>query len=191
MRKIVLASQSPRRVALLKQIGLTPRIAPSYIEEKMNPRLKPKSQAEYLSLQKAQAVAPRYKDAIIIAADTLVIVDNQILGKPTSANDAKRMLKKLSGQAHTVITGFTILDTKTTTSLTDSCETTVVMKQITDKEITAYVTTKEPLDKAGSYGINEKGALLVERIEGDFANVVGLPLQKLSEALKKFGINVL
>lgn len=191
MRKIILASSSPRRKKLLEQLGLTIKVIPSNIDEKLNPRLKPQSQVETLSLQKAQAITPSFPDAIIIAADTLVSIGEDILGKPTSLLDAKRMLKKLSGKTHAVYTGFTIIDTKSKKSITDSEKTLVTFKKLSDKEIASYIKKEHPLDKAGSYGVQGVGAVLVERIEGDFFNVVGLPVAKLTQTLKKFAIEVL
>lgn len=191
MKQIILASSSPRRKQLLKQLELSFTVVPSKIEETFNPRLKPKAQAESLSLQKAQTVAEKQKDALIIAADTIVFIDDEMLAKPTDATDAKRMLKKLNGKPHTVITGYTIIDTTTKKILTHSIETTVYMKKLSEKEINNYIKTKEPFDKAGAYAIHEKGALLMEKIEGDFFNVVGLPISALSDSLKKFGITVL
>lgn len=190
-KQLILASASPRRKKLLEQIGLIIKVVPSNIDEKLNPRLKPKAQAEQLSLQKAQAVAKTTKDAIIIAADTLVIIENEILGKPKDQKDARRMLKKLRNRKHSVITGYTILDTETKKVITTAEETFVHMKKLSDKEIDAYIKTKEPFDKAGAYAINERGSLLMEKIHGDFFNVVGLPLRSIADSLKKFGIDVL
>lgn len=190
MKQIILASASPRRKQLLAQIGITYTVAPSSIEEKMNARLQPKKQAEHLSLQKAKVVAKKYKNAFILAADTLVVQGNDIIGKPSSLQDAKRILRKLSGRLHKVITGFTIIDTETHKIITKSEETTVFMKKLTDKEIAAYVATGEPLGKAGAYAAQERGALFIEKIEGDFFNIVGLPLFALAKALKKFGVTI-
>ena len=190
MKQIILASASPRRKKLLEQIGLKFTVVVNKHQEKMNPRLKPRGQAEFLSKQKAQAIVDRYKNAIIIAADTLVVFNDQIIGKPTSPYDAKRILRMLSGKTHRVITGYTIIDTATKKSLTYSVETLVFMKKMSIKEVDAYIKTGEPLDKAGGYGANEKGALFVEKIAGDFFNVVGLPIFAVAQDLKKFGIGM-
>jgi septum formation protein len=136
-------------------------------------------------------VAPRYKDAIIIAADTIGVIDGKIIGKPLTAQQAVKMLGDLSGKSHEVITGFTILDTTTGKIFSATVSTVVYIKQLTSAEIEAYVQTGEPLDKAGAYAIQGLGAVLVERIEGDYYNVVGLPLNALVEALKGLGIKVL
>ncbi|MBI2074934.1 MAG: septum formation inhibitor Maf [Candidatus Levybacteria bacterium] len=190
MKKIVLASGSPRRKLILQQIGLKFEVLVSNQKEKVDPRLTPAELAEKLSLQKAKAVAPKYKNAIIIAADTIVVFKGKILGKPKTEENAKKMLKTLSGEAHFVITGFTIIDSDSKKSITKSVKTKVYIKKLSSEEIESYVATKEPLDKAGAYGINELGGVIVEKIEGDFYNVVGLPLFTVVEQLKKFGVEV-
>ncbi|MBP9718856.1 MAG: septum formation inhibitor Maf [Candidatus Levybacteria bacterium] len=191
MRQIILASQSPRRKKLLEQIGLSFTTVPSNIEEKLNPRLKPKGQAEELSLEKAQTVAIKYPDAIIIAADTIIDSKGEILGKPRNMDDARRMIKKLQGKTHSVITGFTLLDNKLKKTHTDSVETKVTFRKLGDAEIKTYLKIEKPMDKAGGYGVQGIGAVLLEHIDGDFYNVVGLPLSKIIPSLKKFGVNVL
>jgi len=191
MKQIILASQSPRRKQLLDQLGLKYKVVTSNIDEKMNPRLKPRSQAENLSLQKAEKVANKYQNAIIIAADTLVVLKDEILGKPTSIQHAKKMLEKLSGKKHIVITGFTVFDTDSKKSTTDSVVTNVYMRKISKREIESYTAKEDVMDKAGAYAIQEKGAVFVEKIEGDFSNVVGLPLFQLMQTLTKFRITVL
>lgn len=128
---------------------------------------------------------------IIIAADTFVIINGQILGKPHTEEKAREMLVLLEGRTHSVITGFTILDTGTGKKLSRSVKTKVTFRKLGEKEITAYVKTKEPLDKAGAYGIQRLGSVLVKRIEGNYFNVIGLPLCALSDSLKEFGIRIL
>jgi septum formation protein len=153
--------------------------------------MSPHELARFLSLEKARSVAWKYDDAIIIAADTFVVMKEQILGKPHTIEEARRMLALLNGRTHSVITGFTIIDTDTCQSLSRSVETRVTLKKLTMKEIDAYVKTKEPLDKAGAYAIQGLGSVLVKRIEGDHFNVIGLPLCALVESLKEFGILIL
>ena len=136
-------------------------------------------------------MANSYPDAIIIAADTFGVIDGHITGKPRSESEARAILTSLSGKSHTVITGFTLLDTLTRKAVSRSVETTVYMKRITKTEIEAYVQTGEPLDKAGAYAIQGLGAVLVEKIKGDYFNITGLPLYALAEVLKEFGVNVL
>ena len=161
VRKIVLASGSPRRKKLLEQIGLEFEVCVSNFDEKENPNLKTHELAKNLSLGKAKDVAPKYKDAIIISADTFVSFKGAVLSKPETKEKAKQMLRLLSGKAHPIITGFTILDTKTGKTVSKSVETKVYIKKLTDKEIEEYIKTGEPLDKAGAYGIQEKGAVFV------------------------------
>ena len=190
MKKLVLASESPRRHEILTMVGLSFRIAKSNISEKFNPRFSPRSQAEDLSRQKAEAVAVRYRNAVIIGADTIVSLDNELFGKPESSQIAKAMLTKLQGKTHRVITGFTILDTDLRKSVTKSVETKVTMKSMSKKEIEWYILTKEPMDKAGAYAIQGKGSVFIEKIDGDYFNVVGLPIASLLEELNKFEIRL-
>ncbi len=189
MKKIILASQSPRRKDLLKQIGLEFEIDPSSYEEDMTLKMEPKKLAEFLSLGKAKDVAQRYKDSIIISADTIVAVDGEVFGKPKTPERAKYMLQKLSSRDHSVITGFTIIDTKTNKQISKSIETKVYFRDISDEEIDAYIATGEPLEFAGAYAIQHLGGLFVEKIEGDYFNILGLPILPITIELKKFSIN--
>lgn len=188
MKQLVLASGSARRKQLLEKFGIPCKVFPSNIDEKLNARLKPRAQAISLSEQKALAVAKHYKNAIVLAADTFVVINKEILGKPALEKEAKRTLKKLSGKTHTVITGFTIVDSGTGKKFSDAVETAVYMRRISEKEIDAYIKTGEPFDRAGAYGIQDKAAVFVEKIEGDFFNVVGLPIFAVCQMLKKFGV---
>ena len=131
------------------------------------------------------------REAIIIAADTIGVIRGKIIGKPHTPDEAGRMLRSLSGKSHRVITGFTIVDTGTGKTLSESVETRVWVGKLTPEEIDAYVKTGEPLDKAGAYAIQGLGAVIVEKIEGDYFNVIGLPLNALTESLKEFGIAIL
>ncbi|MFH1382334.1 MAG: Maf family protein [Chloroflexota bacterium] len=191
MKKIVLASASPRRKELLEQIGLKFDVEPSNETEVLDSGLEPHELARKISLTKAEAVARKHKNAIIIAADTFGVLDGQILGKPHTENEAREMLQMLSGKSHSVITGFSLIDTGTGKKLSRAVETRVYIKKLTPPEIDAYVRSKEPLEKAGAYAIQGLGAVIVERIEGDYFNVMGLPINALTEALKEFGISVL
>jgi len=190
MRKIILASASPRRKEILKKTGLNFSICTSDYKEDINLSLKPRALAKFLSRKKAETVAHKYKNAIIIAADTFIVFKNRLLGKPHTDKEAETMLNMLNGKAHSVITGFTIMDTSSKKILSRSVETKVYFKKLSRKEINAYVRSKEPLDKAGAYAIQGLGSVFIERIDGDFLNVVGLPLLALTESLKKFGITV-
>ena len=191
MRRIILASASSRRKELLEQIGLQFQVDPGNNDEEIASASEPHEMAKKLSLGKARSAAPRHPNAIIIAADTIVGLGDRIFGKPHTNAEAKEMLRALNGRTHSVITGFTLLDTETGKALSRSVETKVCMKKLTPKEIEGYVRTKEPLDKAGGYAIQGRGAVLVDRIEGDQSNVVGLPLSALAEGLREFGVKVL
>ncbi len=191
MRRIVLASASPRRKALLEQIGLAFTVDGDVREDVMPAQGEPQHLAREASLRKARSVAGKHPNSIIIAADTIGFIDGRILGKPHSPDKVRAILRSISGRRHGVITGFTVLDTGTGKSVTRSVETAVDIKRLTPAEIDAYVKTGEPLDKAGAYAIQGRGAAIVERIEGDYTNVVGLPLCALAEALKEFGVSIL
>jgi septum formation protein len=191
MKKIILASASPRRKELLEKIRLKFEIDPSDCEEDINPEFDPQEIVQQLSIIKAKSVAARHKNALIIAADTIGVMGDKILGKPHTEDEACKMLHEISGKSHLVITGFSILDTTTNKIVTGIVNTRVYIKKLTGQEIDAYVKTGEPLDKAGAYAIQGIGAVIVEKIEGDYYNVMGLPLNALTEALKEFGINII
>jgi len=186
-RKLILASASPRRQELLAQLGLQFEVSiPSVPESKGRD---PIMAAEQAALSKASEIAGKIEDAAVIGADT-VVVDDEILGKPRSASEAVKMLKKLSGRTHRVITGMAVVDS-TGRRVVGHDITFVVFRSLSEEEIRAYVDSGEGLDKAGSYGIQGLGALFIPRIEGSYSNVVGLPLAKLDEMLKHFGISIL
>lgn len=192
--EIILASGSPRRKELMELLGLPFTVRVSDADESCDPDLPPYFTVEQLSLLKASAVASKVKaegkDAIVIGSDTVVVYDNMILGKPANEAEAKQMLGKLSGNWHSVLTGVTVMHTKNAKSETFYVETKVHFVPLTEAQIDAYVLTKEPLDKAGSYGIQGKGGLFVDKIDGDYFNVVGLPMCKLSAVLREeFGLD--
>lgn len=191
MKKIVLASASPRRKELLERIGLKLEVEPSNYEENISSATEPHKLAKSISLEKAKLVARNYKNALVIAADTFIVLEGEILGKPTTETEAKRMLEAISGRQHSVITGFTIIDTGNNKVLSSSVETKVHIRELTSKEIDSYVKSKEPLDKAGAYAIQGLGSVIVEKIEGDYFNVIGLPLSTVTESLKEFGVHIL
>jgi len=191
IRTIILASGSPRRREILAKTGLKFKVDMSNYQEKLEPGLKPHDIARLLSSEKARHVAHRYRNVLVIAADTIVVFKGSLFGKPQNKEQEKEMLKTLSGKAHSVITGFTIIDTATKKELTTSVESKVFFKRLSPNEIAAYIRSGEPLDKAGAYAVQGLGAVLIKRIEGDFFNVMGLPLHSLTESLKKFGIKVL
>jgi septum formation protein len=190
MKKIILASASPRRKELLEKIRLKFEVDASGCDEEINSGLDPQEIVQQLSIIKAKSVAARHKNAIVIAADTIGVIGDRILGKPHTKNEARKMLRAISGKSHSVITGFSIIDTTTDKIVTGTVDTRVYIKKLSGEEIDAYVATGEPLDKAGAYAIQGMGAVIVEKIEGDYYNVIGLPLHALAEALKEFGINV-
>ena len=187
-KKIILASASPRRKEILEKTGLKFMVDASDYEEDLSLRMPARRLARYLSCEKAKAIANRYKNAIIIAADTIICLDDKVFGKPRNESDAKRMLNILNGKSHYVITGFTIIDTGEGQSVSRSVVTKVYFKRITRKWIEEYVGTGEPLDKAGAYAIQGVGAAIVKKIEGDYNNVVGLPIDALMKAIRKFGV---
>ncbi len=191
MRKIILASASPRRKEILKITGLNFAVCTSDYEEEINLPLRPRELARFLSRKKAEAVAHKYKNAVIIAADTFIVFKNRLLGKPRTDKEAEKMLGMLNGKMHSVITGFTIIDTANNKILSRSVETKVYFKKLGVEEISAYVSSKEPLNKAGAYAIQGLGAVFIKKIDGDFFNVMGLPLCALTESLKKFRVHVL
>ncbi len=190
--RFVLASNSPRRRELLNNLGVSFTISASSIDEALDGTAIPHEEAKRLAFEKARDIASRIDEkAIVIAADTIVVSD-RILGKPTDETDAYQMLKILSGRAHKVITGITLIDTSTGKTVVDFSETTVFFKTLSDDEIWDYIASGEPMDKAGAYGIQGKAALFVEKIEGDYYNVVGMPLFRLQELLNKhFNISLL
>ncbi len=185
--KIILASQSPRRVVLLKQIGLEFEQIPSEIDEEKVPKTRPVSYVKKLAGLKAEAVAKRVDEGIIIGADTIVCIDGKIFGKPRDAKDAIEMLRILDGRVHKVISGICVIDTYSNTTVTKAVTTRVKFRKLDDRLIRWYIGTGEPLDKAGGYGIQGKGAALIEWIRGDYSNVVGLPIMALAMILEGMG----
>jgi septum formation protein len=187
---VILASKSPRRRALLEQIGLSFSLDPADVDERILPGETPEVYVVRVALDKARVVAGRAKMGIVIAADTIVVIGAAILGKPADAADARRMLSMLSGREHEVVTGLAVMDAASRRSFVRTSVTKICFRKLSEREISAYVATGEPFDKAGAYGIQERGALLVERIEGCYSNVVGLPLSLLGEMLRDFGITL-
>lgn len=181
---MILASLSPRRKELLSLIGKPFSIETKNIEEKINPNLSPKENVKALAFEKAEAVAKEQPEEVVIGADTIVCLKGEIMGKPKNADEAKEMLRALSGQSHEVYTGVAILVKGRGIKHVFADKTKVYMKELLETEIEAYVATKEPLDKAGSYGIQGQGALYIEGIEGDYYNVMGLPVHRVYEILR-------
>ncbi len=188
---IVLASASPRRRELLTMLGVKDfRIIPAVGEEIAEEGLSPSETVCALSRAKAEEVSSQCSDHdVIIAADTIVALDGDILGKPSDKDDAFRMLSRLSGREHSVYTGVTVM--RGDRVISESERTIVRFREMTEREIKAYIVTEEPMDKAGSYGAQGIGSLFIEGIEGDFFNVMGLPLCRLSKMLEKLGVYLL
>ena len=189
--KLILASASPRRHELLTQVGVSFVIEVSDVEEVLDDTLSPELQVQSLALQKAQAVAAQHKDGLVLGADTVVVDAGSLLGKPQNTEEAAEMLRSLSGKWHQVMTAVALVDANDTKHEWTSVEiTNVKFRDLTEDDIAAYVATGESMDKAGAYGIQGYGALLVERIEGCYNNVVGLPLQLVAKGLRNWGINL-
>lgn len=184
---IVLASASPRRSELLESAGIRFSVVSGDIDETPFPGEEPIAHVLRLAEGKAGEVARRTAGRFYIGADTIVLCDGEIMGKPADNADATRMLKKLSGRVHQVITGFAVLDSQSGTVVCRSVATDVKFKPLTDVEISAYVATGCPLDKAGAYAIQGGAAYMVERIDGSYTNVVGLPLCEVVTLLKELG----
>ncbi|MDE7172673.1 MAG: Maf family nucleotide pyrophosphatase [Oscillospiraceae bacterium] len=189
--KIILASNSPRRKELLERIGVKDfKVAAPNVDESVEDDLSPAEIVERLSLRKARAAAKKAgPDDLIIAADTVVALDDKVLGKPHDEADAFAMLSALSGREHHVYTGVTVL--RGEEAVTQHEETAVTFRAIRPDEIRGYIATGEPMDKAGAYGIQERGALLVSGIHGDYFNVMGLPVFRLGRILAQFGVDLL
>lgn len=187
MKKLILASGSPRRKELLNKAGYEFDIIKSNYVEDMTLPLEPKDLAKFLSLGKARDVAQYViENAVIIAADTFIIFNGKVLGKPVSEKDAQETLALLSGNTHSVITGFTLLDTKTKQMYQDAVESTISFRALSKSEINEYVATGEPMDKAGAYAIQEGASGFVEHIKGSQTNIIGLPMETLKPALENF-----
>ena len=185
--QVILASASPRRLALLQQIGIEATVCPADFDEVSGSAVQAEDVVLANAVGKCQAVVKIKGDSLpVIAADTVVVAEGVILGKPQNAEDAVEMLKQLSGKTHKVLTGIAV--SYAGEMLAEVCETKVVFRDLTDEEIKKYVATCEPLDKAGAYGIQGKGAVLVEKIDGCYNNVVGLPLTRMQLILAKLGV---
>ena len=190
MPEIVLASQSPRRNELLRHAFFSFITEPSEADETLPEGLSPSESVITIAKRKVADVKERVAPgSLIIGADTIVVCDGKILGKPRSEPEAREMLTLLSGRTHTVYTGLVICQDDHEETGYESTD--VTFRLLTQKEISSYIATGEPMDKAGAYGIQEKGAFLVEKINGDYFNVVGLPLCRLGKMLEAFGITIL
>jgi septum formation protein len=181
---VILASQSPRRRELLSLVGIAHEVRPADIDERYLPGESPRLHAERLAREKATTV--QVADAVVIGSDTIVVVDGDVLGKPRDENDAARMLRRLSGRTHTVITAVAAAWRGRVESGVEEVE--VTFHSLSEGEIAAYIATREPMDKAGAYGIQGFGATAVARVDGDYFAVMGLPLQRLVRLLAVLGL---
>jgi septum formation protein len=186
--ELILASKSPRRRYLLKQAGLSFAVIPSQFDEDSIRLSAPDQYVMALSRAKAKDIAEKYPDSWIIGADTIVVIDGKILGKPADPAEARRMLTDLSGQTHRVYTGYTICCLNRRRSFTEAVCTDVRLKQLSEEEMDWYISTGEPFDKAGAYAIQGLGTFLVKSVHGSYTNVVGLPVCEVVEFLIKEGI---
>jgi septum formation protein len=184
---LILASQSPRRKLLLKQIGLRFSVRPSAVPEEMLDHEAPAANAKRIALRKAEEISKDLKRGIVIGADTIVVLGKRVLGKPRTKAEARRMLKSLSGRMHTVYTAFALIDAESRRSVVKIEKTRVWFRKLSNREIAEYVESGSPMDKAGAYGIQDDyGAVFVKRVEGCFYNVVGFPLTKFFTTLERF-----
>lgn len=188
MYKYVLASKSPRRKELLSNIGIKYEVMESDFDEStVSKELEPQLYVKELAMFKAMSVVKNVSaDTLVIGADTVVVFDNEVLGKPKDRQDAIGMLKKLSGNVHYVYTGVCVVRSNDAKTVASCEKTAVFFRQLTDDEIEYYIDTYKPFDKAGSYGIQEYAGVFVSRIEGDYFNIVGLPVCRLNNILKEF-----
>jgi septum formation protein len=182
--RVILASQSPRRRELLTLVGIPHDVQPADVDETYHPGEVPREHAIRLAREKVAAIG--IPDVVVIGSDTIVVVDGDVLGKPTDENDAARMLRRLSGRSHTVITAVAVSWRGRTES--DAEEVGVTFHPLTEERIAAYVGTREPMDKAGAYGIQGYGAVNVARVDGDYFAVMGLPLQRLIRVCERLGL---
>lgn len=190
-RKIILASTSPRRKELFEKLRIPFTIEASDYEEDMGLKMSPVKLVKVLSAGKAMAVAKKHKEGIIIGADTFVVFNNQLFGKPKSKPEARKMLEKLSGKRVDILTGLTIIDIdfKKKISVTDIAK--VYIKKLSTDEINNYIASGEPMDKAGAFAVQGLGSVIIRKVEGDFMSIMGLPLFILAKELKKLGVSVL
>ena len=184
---VILASQSPRRRELLTLVGIPHEVRPSDIDESYGAGELPHAHAERLAREKAAVVARSAPDAVVIGSDTIVVLDGDVLGKPRDERDAASMLMRLSGRTHTVMTAVAVMWRGVERSAVEEVE--VTFHTLTSAEIDAYIATREPMDKAGAYGIQGFGATIVARVDGDYFAVMGLPLQRMVRLMADLGLN--
>ena len=184
-RRFILASHSPRRLKLLEQLGLHPEVIPSNLSEDFDNSLSVEENIKSFAELKAKTVSENIDNGIIVGADTVVVLEKEVLGKPIDSADAFKILRKLSGKMHRVLTAFCVYSTPEERSFTAVETTNVYFKQLSDEEIERYISTEKPFDKAGAYGIQDRTAVFVEKIEGSYENVMGFPLSRFYKAMKE------
>jgi septum formation protein len=184
---VILASQSPRRIELLKTVIKNFRVVPSKIEELCDKDLSPEENAIFLGRKKATWVAKQHPHNLVIGADTMVVLKNEVIGKPSDAENARQILRQLSGQEHKVITGVAVVHSKIFFAASISH---VRIKALTPNVINSYVESGEPMDKAGAYAIQGEGSFLVESYSGSYSNIIGLPVDLLKDLLKKSNFSI-
>jgi septum formation protein len=187
--RVILASQSPRRRELLTLVGIPHEVRPADIDETYFPGERPWDHAERLAREKAAVIARQEPDAVVIGSDTIVVVDGDVLGKPADEAEAHRMLRRLAGRSHVVMTAVAVVWRGETRSGVEQVG--VDFHPLTDTEIDAYIATREPMDKAGAYGIQGLGAAIVARVDGDYFAVMGLPVQRVVRMLRELGLRYL
>ncbi len=186
--RLILASKSPRRRNLLEQAGLVFSVIPSSLNENSIPLSSPKTYVRHLAEAKAKDVSLRYTDSWVIGADTMVFINDTLLGKPGSRSEARHMLRRLSGASHQVLTGYCICCESAGQFFSETVKTDVFIKDLTDQQIDWYINSGEPFDKAGAYAIQGIGTFLVKHIHGSYTNVVGLPVCEVLEFLINAGV---
>ncbi len=190
MPSLILASASPRRRQLLHEAGVAFTVLPSNITEEIRPGETPETYALRVAREKAQDIAQRFPGSWVLGADTIVAIDEQILGKPKDFDDGFRMLRSLSGRAHRVMTAFVLIDEMGTMHTSQVVVSHVMFNVLSDEQIHAYLATGEPNDKAGAYAVQGLGSALVARVEGSYSNIVGLPIEEVLRALKAVGFTL-
>jgi septum formation protein len=188
--QIILASSSPRRRELLSALGMPFEVIAPDIDETLMDGEKPVEFCIRASYDKAHAIAQHHTEAIVLGADTVVVVDNTVLGKPENKTEAAKFLTMLQGRSHDVFTGYSIIEKSKEKSISKVIHSKVYFRDMTAEEISWYISTGEPMDKAGAYGLQGIGALFVDKIEGSYTNVIGLPLSDVYEDLKNLGISL-
>jgi septum formation protein len=188
--RFILASASPRRIELLHLLGLRFEIMPSHVEESFMEGEAPRAHVLRLSREKTEKASVQHPDAWVMGADTIVLINGEVLGKPRTPEEAREMLRTLSGRVHTVYTGFTVINKSASYIISNAVESSVHFREIREDEIAWYIQSEEPYDKAGGYAVQGMGAFFIKEIHGSYTNVMGLPLCEVVDVLKSAGVIV-